>query len=62
MHGVMSTKPTPVLAPESVKEILAEMSRPPADTPERRATFARARYAEFLVRQVSAATMTRKDK
>ena len=50
----MSTKPTPPLAPEGVEEIVAEMQRPPEDTPERRATFDRARSAAFLVQQVIA--------
>ncbi|WP_420125640.1 hypothetical protein [Longimicrobium sp.] len=48
----MSTRPTPPLSPEGVAEIVAEMQRPPEDTPERRATFDRARSATFLARQV----------
>ena len=50
----MSTQPTPPLSPEGVEKILAEMQRPPEDTPERRATFDRARSAAFLVQQVIA--------
>ena len=34
---------TPRLSVEGTREILEEMARPPADTPERRATFARIR-------------------
>ena len=32
-------KRTPPLSDEGVREILEEMANPPADTPERRATF-----------------------
>jgi len=35
--------PTPPFSMEAPREILEEMARPPADTPERRATFERAR-------------------
>lgn len=52
----MSIRATPPLSPEGIEEIIAEMRRPPADTPERRATFQRARAAQFLVNQVIAAT------
>jgi hypothetical protein len=45
---------TPPLSPEGIAEIAAELDRPPADTRERRATFARARAAAFLVRQTIA--------
>lgn len=31
----------PILSREGTREILEEMSKPPADTPERRATFER---------------------
>ena len=34
------------LSDEGVREILEEMAKPPEDTPERRATFARARQME----------------
>ncbi|HEX5723914.1 MAG TPA: hypothetical protein VFX98_00535 [Longimicrobiaceae bacterium] len=34
---------TPPLSDEGSREVLEEMARPPADTPERRATFARGR-------------------
>ncbi|HEX5725211.1 MAG TPA: hypothetical protein VFX98_07075 [Longimicrobiaceae bacterium] len=34
-----------------MKEILDEMSRPPADTPERRATFEMAHLAAELIRR-----------
>jgi hypothetical protein len=50
---------TPPLTPEGVAEIIAEMEAPPADTPERRATFARARemaaVRERLAREGAAA-------
>jgi hypothetical protein len=46
---VMSTRPTPPLTPEGIAEIIAEMNNPPQDTPERRATFDRARAALRLV-------------
>ena len=39
----MSMRPAPRLSVEGTREILEEMARPPADTPERRATFARVR-------------------
>jgi hypothetical protein len=39
----MSMRRTPPLSIEGSREVLEEMSNPPADTPERRATFARAR-------------------
>jgi hypothetical protein len=48
---LMSTRPTPPLSPEGVAEIVAEMNNPPEDTPERRATFDRARAAGRLVQQ-----------
>jgi hypothetical protein len=54
--GNMSVRLTPPLSPEGIEEVLAEMRRPPADTPERRATFRRARSTRFLVEQVMAAT------
>jgi hypothetical protein len=34
---------TPELSPEGTRELLKEMANPPADTPERRATFERGR-------------------
>lgn len=48
----MSARLTPPLSPEGIAEITAELEAPPADTPERRATFARARAARFLVDQI----------
>jgi len=38
----MSMRRTPPLSVEGSREVIEEMSRPPADTPERRATFERA--------------------
>jgi hypothetical protein len=51
---------TPPLSREGVAEVIAELDAPPADTPERRATFARARAAAFLVQQTLAQVMNRK--
>lgn len=48
----MLIRQTPDLSPEGTEEVLAEMRAPPADTPERRATFERARAAKFLVDQM----------
>jgi hypothetical protein len=48
----MEIRHTPPLSREGMEEIIEEMKRPPADTPERRATFARARAAGALVQQV----------
>jgi uncharacterized protein (DUF1778 family) len=39
----MSMERTPPLTPAGAREILEELSRPPADTPERRATLQRVR-------------------
>jgi hypothetical protein len=47
----MLIRQTPDLSPEGIEEVLVEMRAPPADTPERRATFQRARAARFLVEQ-----------
>jgi hypothetical protein len=48
----MNTRLTPPLTFECMAEIAAELDGPPADTPQRRATFARAREADFLVQQM----------
>jgi hypothetical protein len=45
---------TPPLSPEGVAEIIAEMESPPADTPERRATFERMRKMEEVHRRSAA--------
>jgi len=42
----MSAPNTPPLSIESSREVLDEMSRPPKDTPERRATEERVRFME----------------
>jgi hypothetical protein len=39
----MSMRRTPPLSIEGSREVIAEMERPPADTPERRATWKRIR-------------------
>lgn len=46
-----SIEPTPPFTPEGAREVREEMSRPPADTPERRATFERARRMGELRRR-----------
>ena len=43
---VCSVEPTPPLSEEGTREVLEEMRNPPADTPERRAMFARLREFE----------------
>lgn len=45
----MSTRRTPPLSPEGVREVLEELENGSPDTPERRATFERARAMSFLV-------------
>ena len=42
----------PILSREGTREILEEMSKPPADTPERRATFERAKAMHKFVEKV----------
>jgi len=45
----MSMRRTPPLSVEGSREVIEEMKRPPADTPERRRTFERAdRMAEVV--------------
>ncbi|HSU14072.1 hypothetical protein [Longimicrobium sp.] len=51
---------TPPLSRQGIAEVVAELSAPPSDTPERRATFARARAASFLVRQTWVQVMNRR--
>jgi len=48
----MSMRHTPPLSIEGSREVIEEMSRPPADTPERRATLERARAMRPLVRRL----------
>lgn len=51
----MSTERTPPLSDEGSREVEEEMRRPPADTPERRATLERARqWAEIRKRRSDA--------
>lgn len=57
----MSTRPTPPLSPEGIAEIVAEMNNPPEDTPERRATFERARAASGLVQRAINRVVARKN-
>jgi hypothetical protein len=56
----MATRPTPPLSPEGMAEVVAELNAPPADTPQRRATFARAKAAEYLVDQTISQAIRRK--
>lgn len=56
----MSIRPTPPLSAKGMAEVVAELDAPPADTPERRATFARAKAAGFLVEQAIAEAARRK--
>lgn len=44
-----------ILSEEGSREVLEEMSRPPKDTPERRRTFAGARFMAELWRRQEAA-------
>jgi len=55
----MEIRPTPPLSPQGMDEVMSEFEAPPADTPERRATFARARAAGFLVEQAIAEALRR---
>jgi hypothetical protein len=56
----MAIRPTPPLSREGMAEVAAELEAPPADTPQRRATFARARAAAFLVQQTISQAIRRK--
>lgn len=47
----MSMRHTPPLSIQGSQEVLDEMSRPPEDTPERRATFERAEKMHQLVEE-----------
>jgi uncharacterized protein (DUF1778 family) len=48
----MSMRRTPPLSIEGSREVIEEMSKPPADTPERRRMFERARALRPLVRRL----------
>jgi uncharacterized protein (DUF1778 family) len=56
----MSMRRTPPLSEEGSREVLEELQRPPADTPERRATFERARRASSLVQRALDEAKSRK--
>lgn len=59
----MSTRRTPPFSLEGSREVLEEMSRPPEDTPERRATLERARQmAALRKRQATAESAKVHDK
>lgn len=47
----MSYRRTPPLSPEGSREVLEEMSKPPKDTPQRRATEERVRFVEEVLRR-----------
>jgi hypothetical protein len=53
----MSMRRTPPLSIEGSREVIEEMSRPPADTPERRRTF---ELADQMAEAVEAAIRPRK--
>jgi hypothetical protein len=55
----MSARRTPPLTPEGSREVLEEMSRPPADTPQRRAMFERVREAERVAQRSEEAAAPR---
>lgn len=44
-------EPTQPLSREGIEEIVREMNQPPADTPERRETFERARAVTPIIRR-----------
>ena len=48
----MSMRRTPPLSIEGSREVIEEMKRPPEDTPERRATFQRAREMHRFVEAI----------
>lgn len=48
----MSMRRTPPLSLEGSREVIEEMSKPPADTPERRQTFERAREMRPHVQKI----------
>ncbi len=48
----MSMRRTPPLSLEGSREVIEEMRRPPEDTPERRATFVRARQMHPHVQKI----------
>jgi hypothetical protein len=52
----MSMRRTPPLSVEGSREVIEEMSKPPADTPERRATFERAKEMHRFVEAVFRST------
>ena len=49
----MSARRTPPFSLEGSREVLEEMSRPPEDTPERRATFERVRAMAALRKRLA---------
>lgn len=48
----MSMRRTPPLSLEGSREVIEEMKRPPEDTPERRATFQRAKEMHRFVEEI----------
>ena len=50
-HSRSYYRRTPPLSPESSREVLEEMSKPPKDTPERRATEAGGRFMEEVCKR-----------
>jgi hypothetical protein len=47
----------PELSPEGTRELLEEMANPPADTPERRATFERGRLMAEVRKRCNVSTV-----
>jgi len=54
----MSMRRTPPLSIEGSREVLEEMSKPPADTPERRATWKRIHELADVVEDMVRSTRT----
>lgn len=55
-------EPSIPLSREGIEEIVREMNQPPADTPERRATFERAEAVAPIVRRALDEQMSRRRK
>jgi len=55
-----SLEPSTPWSVEASREIFEEMARPPADTPERRATFERARVMSEVRRRMEEAERAKK--
>jgi len=58
----MSRRRTPPLSIEGSREVIEEMKRPPADTPERRATWNRIRELADVIEDAIRSTRSVPDK